>query len=184
MDLIKRTRFWSALGFLVQTRVGGFVSELMRGVINRFVALSDHSKRRDETPWTPLTRPLDQCCVTVVSTAGFYVDGDDPFDVDSAAGDATFRVIPSDVDKAQLRIAHHHYSHARAMQDANVLLPIDRLRELAEARVIDRVAPTFFSFGFGAGLTREYVDKPDGTAHQVVERLKRERVDAVVIVPA
>ncbi|MEE8442814.1 MAG: hypothetical protein V3S37_03620, partial [Dehalococcoidia bacterium] len=36
----------------------------------------------DTAPWTPLSRPLSQSRVTLISAGGLYVEGDDPLGLD------------------------------------------------------------------------------------------------------
>ncbi len=142
------------------------------------------STNNDDIPWTPFKKPLTESCLAIVSTAGFYLEDDEPFDVDSAWGDASFRTIPSNFAKGKLKIAHTHYSHARVKEDINVLFPMDRLQELVEAKVIGRLSSNSYSFGFGGTLTQEYIGAPDGSAHQLVQKLKADEVDCVLMVPA
>ena len=119
----------------------------------------------------------------MVTTAGLHLDSDRPFDVDDPRGDASFREIPADVEVSRLRIAHAHYTHRWWEQDPEVILPLDRLRELESASVL-QLAPRFFSFGFGGLLTREFIDPKAGTAHQVARCLADDGVDLALLVPA
>ena len=45
-----------------------------------------------------------------------------------------------------LFLSHHHYDHTSADKDINLVFPIDRLRELAEARIIGGVARTHIGY--------------------------------------
>ena len=137
-----------------------------------------------EVPWTPFAKKLSESKMAVVTTAGLHMDGQEPFDVLAGKGDPSFRAFSSDFDKADLRIAHAHYSHARAEKDINVILPIDAMRQLVEQGVLGGLAPNFYSFGFGGGITKEYIEPPDGTAHQLADRLKEDQADFVLLVPA
>ena len=69
-------------------------------------------------------------------------------------------------------------------KDINVLFPIDRLRELIEAKVIGKLASNFYSFGFGGNMTEEYIGESDGSAHQLAQELIADEVDYVIMVPA
>jgi hypothetical protein len=70
------------------------------------------------------------------------------------------------------------------IEDINVLFPMDRLTELVEANVIGKLATHFYSFGFGGDLVQEFIDQPDGSAHQLAQKLKADQVDGVLMVPA
>lgn len=158
--------------------------DVTRGPIAKLTALSLPSQKDRKASWTPFEKDLSACRVGLLTTAGLYLEGQAPFDVDSAEGDASFRELPRDLDPARLRVAHAHFPHARFKKDPNVLFPIDRLRELVEEGVLGSLAENFFSFGFGAGLTKEYVDPEYGTAHVVAGKMREDRVDFVLLVPA
>ncbi len=183
MGLLEKTRFWRGMGRTLNTGLGAAVAGTAGSMVNKMMAATTAPNLDGEVPWTPLTKPLAESRIALVSTAGVYVDGDTPFDVDADQGDPTFRAVPSDVDRSALRIAHTHYTHRFADQDINVIFPVDRLAELATAGVL-RLAPRFFSFGFGGALTSAYIRPPEGTAHQLAEELGRDQVDLALLVPA
>ncbi|NIT65061.1 MAG: hypothetical protein GWO39_15305 [Gammaproteobacteria bacterium] len=132
-------------------------------------------------PWTPLTKPLAECRVALLSTAGAYVkDEQPPFDAENIEGDWTVREIPTDVDYAQLELAHTHYDHARADQDLNCVFPLQRLRELVAEGVIGSLAARHYSIS-GYCTTADKV--AEHTAPQVAMRAKQDAVDAVLHVP-
>lgn len=183
MDLFKKIKLWRGIGQVLNTRIGASISHAFGQSVNRMAGMAI-SANNDDIPWTPFKKSLAESSLALVSTAGFYLEGDEPFDVDSARGDAGFRTIPSDVDKSRLRIAHTHYSHARVKKDINVLFPLERFSELVEAKVIGRLAPSFYSFGFGGDLVKEFVGVPDGSARLLARKLQADGVDYVVMVPA
>ena len=134
-------------------------------------------------PWAPLGKPLRESCIAMVTTAGVHLTSQPPFDMEDPDGDATFRAFPAAVDKSDLTITHKYYDHSAADRDINVVLPIDRLRELQEEGFIGRIAPTLYSF-------MGHIDGPhlqtlmEETAPEVAERLLREGAEAVVLTPA
>lgn len=134
-----------------------------------------------EVPWTPAPASLRGVTVGLVTTAGVYLAGDSPFDVDARGGDPTFRRIPRDADRAALRIAHGHYDDADARRDINVVLPLDRLEEMAAAGRIGGVASLHFAFGWVGSATGRLVE---ATAPAVARELLAARVGAVVLTPA
>ncbi len=182
MDIVRKIRFWRWLQAFVNVPIFKHGVDASRYVMNKLTALP--TKTRDgDIPWTPFTKTLADSKIAVVNTAGLYLDGQEPFDIDAAKGDATFRTMPSDFDKSLVRIAHAHFPHGRAKQDLNVILPIDRLRELVDMGVLGGFAPNFYSFGFGGGMTREYVANPGGSAHVLARRLLEDQADFVLMVP-
>lgn len=183
MDILKKIRFWRGLGKIFDSRIGSSISEAGRKPINWMTSLIV-STNNDDIPWTPVRKPFSESCFALVSTGGFYLEGDKPFDIDSALGDAGYRRIPFDSATEKLRIAHPHYSHARVKKDINVLFPVDHLKELCSAQVIGRLATNFYSFGFGGNMTEEYIGEPDGSARLLARELKADGVDYVIMVPA
>ncbi len=81
---------------------------------------------------------LDQRRVALISTAGLQRRGDRPFGV----GAADYRVIPGDIAAADLIMSHisTNFDRTGFHLDHNVMLPLDRLHELAQASEIGSVA--------------------------------------------
>ena len=134
-------------------------------------------------PWTPLRNSLRDSAIAMVTTGGVHLKSQPPFDMEDPEGDASFRAFPADVDKADLTITHKYYDHSAADRDINVVLPIDRLRELRNDGLIGRITPTIYSF-------MGHIDGPhlktliEETAPEVADHLKKEGVEAVFITPA
>jgi D-proline reductase (dithiol) PrdB len=86
-------------------------------------------RRIDPVPWTPLARPLSECRLGLVSTAGLSMPGQDKFDPTIKGGDPTFREIPSEVNAADLIENHRSksWNHGGVEQDKNLAFPIDRV---------------------------------------------------------
>ena len=98
----------------------------------------------EPVPVASLTKPISQCKVAIVSSAGFVVPGDEPFSESMRGGDFSFRVIPADTDLQALEEHHRSdsFSHAGLDADRNMGLPLDRLHEFAADGTIGEVAPT------------------------------------------
>jgi D-proline reductase (dithiol) PrdB len=134
-------------------------------------------------PWAPLRKPLEECTVALVTTAGVHLKSEVPFDMEDKNGDPTYRVIPHNGPRDQLCITHDYYDHCDADRDINIVLPLDRLQELVSEKVVGQVAPFHYSF-------MGHIDGPHVarllavTAPEVARRLKHEQVDAVVLTPA
>ncbi|MBI2401489.1 MAG: hypothetical protein HYV20_01865 [Gemmatimonadetes bacterium] len=92
-------------------------------------------------PWSPARIPLPEACVALVTSAGVHLKSDRPFDMTDPEGDASFRVIPGDAPPGSVMITHDYYDHRAADRDLNCVFPLERLRELAMAGKIGRVAP-------------------------------------------
>lgn len=132
-----------------------------------------------DTPWTPLARPLTEARVGLVTTAGVHLRGDTPF----VGRDPSYRVLPSTVRQAEVVQSHTSIGFDRlaSMQDINVVFPVDRMRELAEAGEFGSLAPNHYSF---MGAQPDVSEINDRTSWEVAERLRAEGVELVVLTPS
>lgn len=126
-----------------------------------------------ETPWT-MPRPLAECRVAIVSTAGLHRKDDPPFR--GGAGD--YRLLPDDVNVADLRMSHvsTNFDRLGFQNDVNVVFPIDRLREAARDGRIGSVSRYHYSF-MGATPPASM----EASARELAGVLKGDGVDAVVL---
>jgi len=68
----------------------------------------------------------------LITSAGAYLPStQQPFDAQNPTGDYSMREIPAETDLKQLAYAHDHFDHAAVNADAQVLLPMDHLRQFA-----------------------------------------------------
>ena len=134
-------------------------------------------------PWARVSKPVRQSTIALVTTAGVHLASDLAFDMSDPEGDPSFRVIPSDAAPSRLAITHRYYDHAAADRDINVVLPVDRLRELAEDGQVGAVAPRIYSF-MGHIDGRHLVTLMDETAPAVADRLRADGAEAVFLTPA
>jgi len=119
--------------------------------------------------------PLSRRRVAVVSSAGLMARGDRPF----AGGEAGYRAIPQATPGRDVLMSHVSVNYDRTgfQQDINVVLPLDRLSELAAEGVIGSVGE-HYSF---MGATDPTLMQPEARA--LAGRLKADGVDAVVLLP-
>ncbi len=178
--LFEKVDVWKRFGRLTNSKVGLAFQDRFRPTVERMMLPMAECQDGD-IPLARLEKPLDEARIALVTTTGVYVEGQQPFDTAAQLGDPTFRVIPSDVDASRLRIAHTHYAHERALEDINVIFPVDRLRALAWEGAIGSLAPSFYSYGFD--LHVEELVGPDGSAGEVAERMVEEGVDAALFTP-
>ncbi len=134
-------------------------------------------------PWARVTRPVKASRVALVTTAGVHLESDPAFDMSDPEGDPSFREIPSDIDPRRLTITHKYYDHAAADRDINVVLPLGRLRELADEGQVGAVAPRAYSF-MGHIDGRHLATLMDETAPAVADRLGADGAEAVFLTPA
>lgn len=137
------------------------------------------------TPWTPLTKPLAECTVAFVSSAALALSSDRPFDDriernDPWFSDPSYRVIPRDTRTGGVQVCHLHIKPDFPQADLNCVLPLERLAALAAAGEVGGVAPSHYSY-IGYTLRPERLLRESVPA--IVECMRQEHVDAVVLVP-
>ena len=132
-------------------------------------------------PFTPARRAITMTNLALIVSAGAYLDGTEPFDAKAPGGDFELREIPTDIDLKDLRFAARGYESAFVQQDPNVQVPIDRLREFVNNRIIGQIAPAFWSF---CGFIPDAATFVEQTVPQMVERLTRYDVQAALLIPA
>lgn len=137
------------------------------------------AEARGEIPWAPFERRLAESRIAVLTTGGFRFADQTAFDCD--AGDPTYRELPSDVVLAELVVDHTHYDTRDAETDPNILLPLDRLRELVAEGVLGSLAPTHYSMMGYAPQTTVLVEK---TAPEIAGKMGSEEVDFALLTPA
>ena len=145
--------------------------------ISKLIALPQLRKLAvGEVPWTPLRKPLSDSTVALISTGGVHVRSDRPFNLN---GDPTFRVIPKGTQAADLAISHQAYDRTDALRDINLVLPIERLRELEAEQVIGRLAEEHYGFGLMGSAKRLMP-----AIKEVARRISESGVDLALLVPA
>ena len=143
-------------------------------------------EREEAFPWTPLAKPLNRCRFALVTTAGVYVPGrEPPFDSEREEkeptwGDPSYRAIPRDTPQEKIGACHLHINNRDLLADVNIVLPLDRFRELEEAGEIGSLAPTHYSF---MGYQLNTAEWRERYAPEVAQRLRQEEVDAVFLTP-
>ena len=127
--------------------------------------------------WTKHAKPLNEMRVALITTAGIHFHDDESFEF----ADASFRPIPSEEDSSNLIMSHSSANFDRIgfVEDVNLVFPIDRFKELANAGTIGSLASLHYSF-MGAGLMPEAYEK---TTDQAARLLKQDQVDAVFLTP-
>jgi D-proline reductase (dithiol) PrdB len=120
--------------------------------------------------------PLGERRVAIVTSAGLIQRGERRF----TSGDVDCRAIPTNTSLADLLMTHVSVNFDRTAfaRDANVVFPLDRLNEMAQAGAIGSVAATHYSF-MGATDPRGM----EANARAVAGLLKADRVDAVLLTP-
>ena len=154
----------------------------------------EHAPKYEDGPFVAMSRPLADARLGLVASSGHFVEGNDPkpFGVESMTQEeAMSRIleflrtapqlttIPSDTPAGRLRVRHGGYDVRGAQKDPNVVFPLDRLRELQAEGRFRELAQHAYSFVGATAQTRLLKEcGPDW-----VERIKQDRIDAVLLVP-
>jgi hypothetical protein len=132
-------------------------------------------------PFTPVKRALPMMNLALISSAGAYIDGTEPFDLNAKGGDHDIREIPVEVEAADLRYAAKGYDPTAVQQDRNSQIPVDRLLEYQANAVLGRLSETWFSLS-------PYIPNAamvaGDMAPRLAERLKRYEAQAALLIPA
>jgi D-proline reductase (dithiol) PrdB len=139
-------------------------------------------RRNDPVPWSPMAKPLSSCRLALVSSAGFVLPSQVPFDDGFRGGDFSFREIPADTDPLALIETHRSraFDHAGLARDPNVAFPIDRVRELAASGRIGSLNGRHLSFMGSISAPGRLVRE---TAPAAARLLVEDGVDVALLVP-
>lgn len=137
--------------------------------------------RNIHAPFTPVRRALPMLNLALISSAGAYIDGTDPFDLNSKDGDLNFREIPVEVDAADLKFAAKGYDTKAVLEDRNSQIPIDRLTEYQANAVIGKLNSCWWSLSSWIPNARLVADE---LAPRIAERLHRYEIQTALLIPA
>ena len=158
---------------------GGFIAKALGSQI-------PETPSHDPIPWTPVSKPLSESKVALLSTAGLSLRDDPPFDMDferanPMRGDGSWRALPADATAEDVVANHLHIDTGYVERDLNVALPLDRLREAVEAGEVGAMAETHYSvMGFQGNDPSKLVNE---SAPEIAARMKREEVDLALLAP-
>ena len=153
------------------------LSEVQRRMLQMFPCME-----HDDTPWTPMRKPLSESRVALVTSAGLHLRDDKPFITDTQGGDSSYRVIPRGTPAADIIQSHVSigFDHTGIYRDINVTYPIDRLEELREQGAIGSLADNNYSF---MGALRDTARVYNGTGPEVAKKMLDEGVEVVFLTP-
>jgi D-proline reductase (dithiol) PrdB len=136
----------------------------------------------EDTPWTPVTKALDQSTIALVTTAGVHHKDQEPFNMADRDGDPSYRVIDAKRPTSDLIITHDYYDHGDADKDVNVIFPVERLKEFEAEGFIGYAAD--IHYGFMGHITGEHlITLINQSAKSVAQALKNNDVDLVLLTP-
>lgn len=139
-------------------------------------------RRIDPVPWQELRKPVAESRLAIVSSAGLIEQGQEPFDPKLRGGDFTYRRISSQASVNNLIDTHRSksYDHTGMHEDPNLVLPLDRIRELRDQGRIGSLASHHLSFMGSITAPGRLIHR---TAPEAAAELARDEVDLAILIP-
>jgi len=135
----------------------------------------------DSAPFTPVKKPLEETCFSLVCSSGIFRDDQEPFEPTGwPVNEVGLRLIPKDTDVKRLKLYYNYYDHRDAMKDINCVFPVERLREFEKEGVIGQLAPSIISLGMGRTYKRSLIYKD--LMPKIIEVLHGQGVEGVLLV--
>lgn len=142
-------------------------------------------RKRGHPSFVPLAKPLSAARIGLITTGGVHHIDQRPFlrKNESPHGDGSFRRLDLTRPREAFTITHDWYDRRDAEQDLNLVMPADRLRELAAESVVGALHPVAVGL-MGHVEGKEEVRLELETAPAIAALFRNEGVDAVLLVPA
>jgi D-proline reductase (dithiol) PrdB len=123
-------------------------------------------------------KPLQESRLALVTTGGVHLPGQARFDIDDAAGDCSYREIPTNA--TDLTWTHAYYRPDEG-SDLDAVFPLLTLRGLVEDELVGGLGPRHYSF---MGAIHDPTPLVEETAPEVAGKLVEDGVDAVLLTPS
>ncbi len=137
--------------------------------------------RVERVPFSAGGPPLDQARLALITTAGLVFSDQPRFDLKTPGGDPSFREIPLDRDRSDLRISWDDDGSSLGSRDLRSVFPIDLLEERVARGEIGSLAATHWSASGSIPDPERLVAE---TAPALADRLLSEQVDLAFLAPA
>ena len=154
------------------------LSEVQRKMLQMFPCME-----HDDTPWTPMQKPLSESRVALVTSAGAAPAQRQALrNRPHRAATVRTGVVPRGTPAAEIIQSHVSigFDHASIYRDINVTYPIDRLEELKEQGVIGSLADNYYSY---MGALRDTARVYNETGPEVAKKMLDEGVEVVFLTP-
>ena len=138
-----------------------------------------------QIPWAPLSKPMAESTVALVSSAGLTLKADRPFDQEGERrnpwwGDPSYRILPRTVSGEDVGLYHLHIDPRLVERDLNTLFPLQRLLELEACGEVGAAASHHYSY-------MGYILQPRTLLEQsvpaMIRQMRHDGVNAVVLIP-
>lgn len=135
-----------------------------------------------DIPWSPVTKPLHQSRVALITTAGVHHRSQAPFNMSDPHGDPSYREIDASRPLSDLMITHDYYDHRDADKDMNIVFPLNRLEEFETEQYIGEVAHRHYSF-MGHITGPHIAVLVTQNAPKIARRLQADGTDIALLTP-
>lgn len=137
----------------------------------------------DPVPWTTPAKRLSDSRIGLVVNACMVMPDQPPFDAEKPDNDPSIRIVPSDTDPRVLvnTFPGQAFDHAGLFADPNLLVPLDRLREMRDRGEIGGVTPRTVSLCGHLPKPKVLMEE---TSPEIAGMFVDDGADAVVLVPA
>ncbi|MEJ2007730.1 MAG: glycine/sarcosine/betaine reductase selenoprotein B family protein [Acidobacteriota bacterium] len=137
----------------------------------------------DWAPGVRLEKPFSQSKFALISSAGLHLPDQPRFDLAFRGGDFSYRELPGTLDVRQLEISQRSsdFDQTGAQEDANLVFPLDRFRELVARGEISGLNHRHFSFMGSITAPGKLISE---SGPRVAAMLREDGVDAVFLAPA
>ena len=139
--------------------------------------------RIDPVPWAVLGKPLSESRIGLVVNACMTMPDQSPFDAEQPDNDPSIRIVPSDTDPRVLVNTYpgQGFDHAGLQADPNLLIPLDRLREMIGSSELGELGPRVVSLC--GHITKPKVLIAE-TAPEIARMFVEDGIDVALLVPA
>lgn len=133
-------------------------------------------------PWSPLKKRISESRIALVSSAGFTLPDQVPFDTTAKGGDFSFREIPADVDLSTL--TNHHrsqtFDHKGMLEDPDLALPLTRIQEMVQEGRFGELNHRHISLMGSITAPGRFVRQ---TVPRIVDAFLEDQVDIALLIP-
>ena len=133
--------------------------------------------RFDTPKLTPLSKPIEEWTLGVLTSCGAQLKGDKPM---SETNDLSYRLLHRDIPLSDLKVSHMTPSRKWALDDLNVAYPRDRLIELEQAGVFKKLAPNAVSM---VGSITLYSELLTDVVPRIKAEFDKQEVDLLLVLP-
>jgi D-proline reductase (dithiol) PrdB len=131
----------------------------------------------DPPKLTPLRKPIAESTIGLFASCGAQLADDPPL---GETEDISFRLIPRDTPMSRLVVAHKTKVRKWAVEDLNVALPLERMRELEAEGAFKRLGHTAVSM---VGSIQRFTELVEHTVPVIKQIYDSQGVDLVFLFP-